>query len=75
MPGIRSSSRGTHKSAQVSSDSRLTQPTKANVEQDGSVAVVSLAQKGPAEQMQMTIEQETLKAAAEVCQHRYGIIH
>lgn len=80
MPGIRFSSRGTHESAQVYSDSRLTQSAKANAEQDGSVtvvslAVVSLAQKGPAEQMQMTVEQETLKAAAEVCQHRYDTKH
>ena len=75
MPGICSSFRRTDKGANLLSSSCASQPTKAVVEQDQSVTMFSLSQRVPTDPMQITVEQGTLKAAAEVCRHRSDISH
>lgn len=73
MPGIRSSFQRTDGSVSMFS-SCLSQPTKTVVDQDESLTMFSLSQRVPTEPMQITVEQSTLKAAAEVCSHRSDII-
>lgn len=51
------------------------QPRKTVGERDESVTMLSLSQRVPTDPIQVTVEQTTLKAAAEVCRHASGNIH
>lgn len=66
MPGIRSSFRRTDESVTELSPCP-SQHIKTVVEQDKSMTMFSLSQRVPTDPLQVTVEQTSLKAAAEVC--------